>query len=426
MTFSPDGKYVSFSASNARFFFVYDVNTGKVAARNKGAHTYSANGKYMVAPGAIIDVPSGQLVHSYELDRRMNEYYISDSHYMATVSCWGASLTLKRDDPRTIWDVSVFDYRTGAYRGCASRTFSLEMLPSRDPKLRPAPDVGANFKGPYAKLHQAGALAHGCFGIRFSPTGKPYIFPRLPKGALYAKIPLGKKENGVSLRDRVTDEQLAWFNWPAEYLPEPCGVSTDNGTMVAAGQTSEKKHELFAWDISAFRKYAARVRPDLPMSQWDGHWQKLAGEDPNAAFKSMRRLAASPTQTLAILKDRLRPVKTQIDLAALVAQLDGPFAARQKADQALRAVGDDAIPFLEKGLKAKQSLEARRRTEAILKDLRAPGLPPAETRRLLWSIELLEFLGNADAKKLLERLATGTPTAWVTLEARASLKRLAK
>jgi hypothetical protein len=54
------------------------------------------------------------------------------------------------------------------------------------------------------------------------------------------------------------------------------------------------------------------------------------------------------------------------------------------------------------------------------------GWPAGETLRCLRAIELLERLGTPEARKLLERLGQGSPEAWLTQEAKASLGRLGK
>jgi hypothetical protein len=182
--------------------------------------------------------------------------------------------------------------------------------------------------------------------------------------------------------------------------------------------------EILVWDISAFRKHAMRILPDLKPADLNAHWQTLSDADPNKAFKAMRRLAASPKQAQAMLKDRLKPLKyDRAEIAAAIAQLDsGVYADRKKAEDRLLAISYEALPALEQARKKKQSLEFNRRVDSMIEKIHQ------DTRRALWAIEMLEFLGpeHKDARAMLERLAQGTATAWVTLEAQKSVDRLKK
>jgi hypothetical protein len=202
------------------------------------------------------------------------------------------------------------------------------------------------------------------------------------------------------------------------YLSEHT-LSGDGGALVALAPGKEKS-EVLRWDLSAVRKFAARERPELPKEEWERLWQELTKKNTNAAFKAMRRLAASPKQTLPILKDRLRPVpKERAKVSDLVRRLDSDaFVERQKAQDALLAASHEALPALREAAKEDRSLESKRRIEGLIVKAEEG------TRRALWAIEMLEFLGNRDAKEVLGRLAGGDPAGWITLEAQASLKRL--
>jgi hypothetical protein len=86
-------------------------------------------------------------------------------------------------------------------------------------------------------------------------------------------------------------------------------------------------------------------------------------------------------------------------------------------------MGEPAGPALRRAADAAPA-EARRRLEALLADLDA-GRPNAETLRGLRAIELLEHVGGAEARRVLEALAGGVPEARQTREAKGSLARLA-
>jgi hypothetical protein len=93
----------------------------------------------------------------------------------------------------------------------------------------------------------------------------------------------------------------------------------------------------------------------------------------------------------------------------------------------LTDLAERAVPELERALRRPHiSAETRSRAERILAAAKGAALVDGDTGRLLWVIELLERWGTPKAKHLLDKLATGDPNAWITLEAKASLKRLAE
>jgi hypothetical protein len=126
----------------------------------------------------------------------------------------------------------------------------------------------------------------------------------------------------------------------------------------------------------------------------------------------------------------MRPQAASADphtIAALVGDLDSnQFTVREKAMQALEKLGKVAEPALRTALAARQpSLEIRRRMERILEKLEGPVTAPERLRELR-ALEVLEQIGSAEARQLLETLAQGAADAPLTQEARTALRRLAR
>jgi hypothetical protein len=75
---------------------------------------------------------------------------------------------------------------------------------------------------------------------------------------------------------------------------------------------------------------------------------------------------------------------------------------------------------LRQALKGNLSLEVRRRILQLLEEIAPEGVP----QRRLRAVEVLAFINNPAARKLLEKMAATPPWEEVGREARAALKCL--
>jgi hypothetical protein len=98
------------------------------------------------------------------------------------------------------------------------------------------------------------------------------------------------------------------------------------------------------------------------------------------------------------------------------------FEARERATKELARLGSKAEDVLRAALLAGSDLEVRRRAEPLLK-LFADGRLGGRERRCL---AVLEQIGSVEARALLRELATGSPGARLTTEAKAVLGRMRK
>jgi HEAT repeat protein len=129
------------------------------------------------------------------------------------------------------------------------------------------------------------------------------------------------------------------------------------------------------------------------------------------------------------LREHARPAAGGVDherIARLVAELDDDvYDVRVKATAALEKLGPAAHPALRKAL-ASPSAEVRRRATMLLeKKGDGPALAPDELRALR-AIEVLQHVGTAEVRPVLEKLAAGPPSAVVTQDAAAALALLAR
>lgn len=186
--------------------------------------------------------------------------------------------------------------------------------------------------------------------------------------------------------------------------------------------SASKDASALVWDVSP----AIRAKlPKAPLTDDDARKAVavLGGTDAAAVYKDMARLAASPSTAVNAMRHLLRPVvlPDADQVAALVRDLDSPqFAVRERAAGQLAKQGQGVEGSLRKALDGNLSAEARDRVEKILAEV----VPADQRLRQGRMLELLERIGEAEARRLLAEVAAGADGAWLTREAKAGLGRL--
>ncbi len=176
---------------------------------------------------------------------------------------------------------------------------------------------------------------------------------------------------------------------------------------------------------------------DVADSKWstvkltapDALWGALAGDSAKRAWDAIRELSARPDVAIPLLTEKIKPIvatekPTKEQVAKWIEQLDAPaFADRESASQSLTMHGKNFEADLRAAIETTASLEVKERLEKIVEKMMKPVLPNVLEVR---AIELLERIGNADARALLTKIAAGEATHALTKDATASLKRLQK
>jgi WD40 repeat protein len=178
---------------------------------------------------------------------------------------------------------------------------------------------------------------------------------------------------------------------------------------------------VYTWDVTGAE---APPRPAPTAAELGRCWEELAGEDAEAAFRAIRRLAGAPAASVPFLRGRLKPVPAVPPerVRRLLAEVDGAdFAARRRAAAELEQAADAAAPELRKALEKASSAEVRRALRKALDGLET--VTPARLR-MIRSVEALEWMGTPEAARLLDELARGVPGAALTAEAAAARGRL--
>jgi HEAT repeat protein len=157
-------------------------------------------------------------------------------------------------------------------------------------------------------------------------------------------------------------------------------------------------------------------------------WQALAGDDAAKAFAAIRELAATPKDTVAWIKERLKPA-APIDMKhveELLKQLDSDqFKVRDTATTELLKFDEQIVPVLDKALAANPTLESKQRLEG-LRGKRTGIILQGERLRAYRAIEVLERIGTPEARQVLQALAKGAPGALITTSAQAAPSRTPK
>jgi hypothetical protein len=188
--------------------------------------------------------------------------------------------------------------------------------------------------------------------------------------------------------------------------------------------SSSRDTTAILWDLTDLLHTETPPMRELSEKQIEALWTQLAGDAPSA-YDALQTLRSAPLQVVPYLRGRMQPVK--IDVARLIADLDSDdFSVREKASQQLARYGRVIEKALKQALEEKPSLEVRRRIEDLLMQIRDASDVVRASPREVRCIELLESIGNVEARRVLQILAGGIAEAELTQEAKASLARLAR
>jgi WD40 repeat protein len=229
----------------------------------------------------------------------------------------------------------------------------------------------------------------------------------------------------VRLWDPVTGDELAAL--PGHAAQVNAVAFSPDGKLLASGSYDST---VLVWDVAAAVE-AGKARGDrrLRPEDLDRLWADLARADGPAGHRAVRALAGDPERALPLLQERLPKAAEPADaerVRGLVRDLAAKEeAARERAAQELKKLGQAAGPALRRAVRDETSSEARGRIEAILEAIGPPPLRAGEgdPLRALRAVEVLERIGSPEAVRILKKLASGTPSAAAEAAA-AAVERL--
>jgi RNA polymerase sigma factor (sigma-70 family) len=256
--------------------------------------------------------------------------------------------------------------------------------------------------------HGGSMRIHDAFSLEkmavFNETSKSVsAFDISPNGL---NIALVDKSGFLRVLDTFTGKELFSYDTPDKFA-NSVQFNRDGSRIVTASSYGL----AYLWD--------ARIK-----AVGQEGWPELKSDNPKTAYRALNALAANKN-AVALLRDAVAqlPEPPALNPAQLIEQLDSPrFAVRENASKLLRDAGRRVERALEKAMEGDLSAESRERISKTL--AKRAIIPNLEERRLLLAVTALEWVGTADAKKLLKEWSTMPKLTWIAGEAASALGRM--
>jgi WD40 repeat protein len=452
IAFAPDGKTLA-SSSNDGTIHLWDVAKGAARAELAGPEggavslTFSADGKTLLVAGAtppvlqIWDIGSLKMTVALSAGREGSVFAVGGDAKVF-LSANGEGLGDWSREVLRLWKLPtgkhLMSVELPPSDGKDDRRLCLMAALSSDGRLIAASHratQGSLLFGDHTlsvferatgqELHRIPGGQRHALWVGPGDHVKVHTLAFSPSARLLAAGHGGKwgpnrpNDTRITLWDMLTGELVALYEGHANEVA--CVSFSPDAEWLASGSAD---HTVLIWKVtapSAFKMGAAKPTAE----QLQKHWDDLKGDAQTAKW-AMVALLSHPEASIKWMAERLKPappVDTE-RIAGLIRLLDSPtFKDRQKATEALAALGEVTELQLQKVLAGKPSLEMRQRAELLLAKLKTPLLS-AEQRQVARALAVLEWIGSVEALKLLAALAAGAPEARLTQIAQDALIRV--
>jgi WD40 repeat protein len=453
LAFSPDGRQI-LAASAERTFRLWDASTGREVRRFTSAPkpvvlaAFAADGKTVISASA-----RDRIVRLWDAKDGRELRHFSSAGEVAAVAVApdGKTLAVAADRIIHLLDGAGQQER-GRLKGHTETVRLLAFTPDSRTLVSWAPDrtlrawdmAGAT-PGSSRVVRQwpdrrEADWAPSTAGLRFTPDGSAVV--------------LGPPSHWLKAIDLASGKELKLFDktihWGTSFALSPDGrllaLGGPNGTVRVSETLTRQLRRQFAGhreDVLALafapdsRRLASGGKDGqvlvwellrTPPQPWglQKAWQYLADPGGITSYEAVGQLVAVRGQAVPFLRERLKAVPANLGerIAALIADLDSKqYRVRERAAAELAQLDEPAESALRRALTGMPSLEMRQRMEKILRE--REGKPPLrELLRALRAVEVLECIGDVEARAVLAGLARGYAEARLTREARAALARL--
>src|SRR5262249_52418903 len=202
---------------------------------------------------------------------------------------------------------------------------------------------------------------------------------------------------------------------------------SQDGTRLVTGSLDTT---AVVWDVAKLTETLPRPEQspvNLTERQLDDCWTQLGSTEARMLWPAMDRLVATPSATVALLREKLKPepAPDPTQVARWIADLGNPrFKSRDKATRALAALGSRVGPALAAAIQTESNAEARHRIEQLLQVLR-DGISVTQLQPLR-AIEVLERIRTPEAKRVREVFITKSSEDDLNREPEFAPKRMRK
>ena len=225
----------------------------------------------------------------------------------------------------------------------------------------------------------------------------------------------------IRVREWETGQEVLSFD------ARPAGVAqllwNKDGKQLVSGNHDQT---ALVWDLS----------PHSDQGKGDGTerlehaWDDLKARTSNLAYRAVWDLAAAGDAGVALIAKHMKPASQDHaeQIRKQVGELGDQLPAnREEASKLLAKFGTEAERALTEALQNSTSLEVRTRAEALLRLLaRNDRSRTVEDLQLERAFVVLELMGSARSRQLLEQLAGGVAFAPETVAAKQALERLGR
>ncbi len=408
VAFSADGKTVV-SAGNDHIVRLWEIASGKEIRQFQGHQgpvysvVFSADGKTVASAGwdktvRLWEAASGQVIRQLE-GHQDTVYAVVFSADGKTVASASMDRTVRLWDAASGKEIRQLQGHQDRVQSVAFSADGKTMASGGSDHIVQMWDAASGKEIRQLEGHQGPVLS-----VVFSPDGKT-----VASASMDRTVRLWEAASGKEIR-QLQGQQGAVYS---------VAFSPDGRTLACAGSNAT----VLVWrllEIYCGDTLTAKLDP----KHLDRLWTDLANEDAAKAYQAVFTLIFGDKDAMPFLQERLRPAvpPDAQRIARLLAELDADeFTVREKASQELKQLGELAQPALQKALTGQPSAEVEQRVQALL---HKHSPPTPERLRVQRAVMVLEQIGTAEARQLLETLAKGAEGALLTEEALAASKRM--